>query len=146
MRICMILSAPLPPREGIGFYAWNLAKHLSRLGHQVQLITRGAARRTSREVVDGITIWRPAFVPAYPFHVHLHGLFIDRIVRELEPEVDLFHLHTPLVKWPATSLPALVTVHTPMKSDTGAIPAASLLGWLIKLQAPVSYQLEQRLF
>jgi glycosyltransferase involved in cell wall biosynthesis len=142
----MITSAPLPPREGIGFYVWNLSRYLIAQGHQVQIITRGGAGRTSREVVDSITIWRPAFLPTYPFHVHLHSMFVDKVVRELEPEVDLFHLHTPLVKWPETRAPALVTVHTPMKTDAGAIPATNLLGWLIKLQAPVSYQLEQRLF
>src|SRR5262245_55832903 len=146
MRICMITSAPLPPREGIGFYVWNLSRYLTAQGHQVQIITRGGAGRTSREVVDGITIWRPAFLPTYPFHVHLHSLFVDTVVRRLEPEVDLFHIHTPLVKWLQTSLPTIVTIHTPMKTDAGAIPATNLLGWLIKLQAPVSYQLEQRLF
>jgi glycosyltransferase involved in cell wall biosynthesis len=142
----MITSAPFPPREGIGFYVWNLSKYLTEQGHRVQIITRGRAGRTSREVVDGITIWRPAFLPTYPFHVHLHSLFVDNVVRELESQVDLFHLHTPLVKWPETRTPALVTIHTPMKTDTGAIPATDLLSWLIKLQAPVSYLLEQRLF
>jgi glycosyltransferase involved in cell wall biosynthesis len=142
----MITSAPLPPREGIGFYVWNLSKYLTAQGHHVQIITRGGAGRTSRELVGGITIWRLAFLPTYPFHVHLHSMFVDKVVRELESEVDLFHLHTPLVKWPETRTPAIVTVHTPMKTDAGAIPATNLLGWLIKLQAPVSYQLEQGLF
>jgi glycosyltransferase involved in cell wall biosynthesis len=142
----MITSVPFPPREGIGFYVWNLSKYLTDQGHRVQIITRGRAGRTSREVVDGITIWRPAFLPTYPFHVHLHSLFVDNVVRELEAQVDLFHLHTPLIKWPETRTPAIVTIHTPMKTDTGAIPATDLLSWLIKLQAPVSYLLEQRLF
>jgi glycosyltransferase involved in cell wall biosynthesis len=146
MHICMITSAPFPPREGIGFYVWNLSRYLTDQGHQVQINTRGRAGRTSREVIDGITIWRPAFLPTYPFHVHLHSMFVDNVVRELESEVDLFHLHTPLVKWPETRSPAIVTVHTPMKTDTGAIPVTNLLSWLIKLQAPVSYLLEERLF
>jgi glycosyltransferase involved in cell wall biosynthesis len=142
----MITSAPFPPREGIGFYVWNLSKYLTDQGHRVQIITRGRAGATSRELVDGITIWRPAFLPTYPFHVHLHSMFVDSVVRALESEVDLFHLHTPLVKWPATRSPAIVTVHTPMKTDTGAIPATDLFSWLIKLQAPVSCLLEQQLF
>ena len=146
MHICMITSAPLPPREGIGFYVWNLSRYLTDQGHRVQIITRGGAGRMSREVLDGITIWRPAFLPTYPVHVHLHGMLVNTVVRTIESEVDLFHLHTPLVKWPATRSPTIVTVHTPMKTDAGAIPATNLLGWLIKLQAPVSYQLEQRLF
>lgn len=146
MRICIISSTPLPPQEGIGFYVWNLSRYLTQQGHQVQLITRGGAGQTYREVVDGITIWRPTFVPTYPFHVQLHGIFVDRLIREIEPDVDLFHLHSPLVKRPKTKRPLLVTVHTPMKSDIAAVSAKSLLGSLIKLQAPVSYRLEQQLF
>lgn len=146
MRICMIMSSPLPPREGIGFYVWNLSRYLTARGHQVQIITRGKARRTIREEIEGITIWRPPFVPAYPFHVHLHGIFVDRLVRRLESEIDLFHVHSPLVKWPRTHKPVLATVHTPMKADTGAIQPTNLWNTLIKLQAPVSYRLEQNLF
>lgn len=146
MRICMISSTPFPPEEGIGFYVWNLARYLTKLGHEVKLITRGSARATQKEIVDGISIWRPPFFPVYPFHVHLHGIFVDKLISELESEVDLFHLHTPLVKRPKTETPFLVTVHTPMKADAEAVTTDNFLGWLIKMQAPISIQLEQRLF
>lgn len=146
MRICLIFSEPFPPEEGIGFYVWNLSRYLTQFGHQVQIVTRGGVEKTSREVVGGVTIWRPPFFPLYPFHVHVHGAFVDKLLRTLETEVDLIHLHTPLVKRPKTKLPLLVTVHTPMKADTGAVTTDNLLGWLVKLQAPVSYRLEQQLF
>lgn len=146
MHICMVSSTPLPPREGLGFYVWNLSSHLTRLGHKVSLITRGGAGQTTHEVVDGITIWRPTFWPVYPFHVHLHSLFVNDLVQKLIADLDLLHLHTPLVKWLDTRLPVLVTVHTPMKTATSAAPLNNLLGWLIRLQAPVSYSLEQQLF
>lgn len=146
MHICMIASTPFPPQEGIGFYTWNLAKQLHRRGHTVQIVTRGGAERTKHQIVDGIHIWRPPFVPVYPFHVHVHSLWVDNLVKQLEDDVDLFHLHTPLVKRPLTKRPFLVTVHTPMKADAAAVRIDSLLGWLIKMQAPISYQLEQELF
>ena len=146
MRICMISSVPLPPREGLGFYVWNLSRHLVKLGHQVSIITRGGMGQTTRQVIEGVNIWRPTFWPLYPVHVHLHTPFVNRLLQKISAEVDLLHLHTPLVKWPHTKLPALVTVHTPMKSDTAAVPANNLLGWLVKLQAPVSFRLEQQLF
>lgn len=146
MRVCMIASTPFPPAEGIGFYTWNLAKQLHSRGHKVQIVTRGGAHRTHHQVVDGIDIWRPPFVPLYPFHVHVHSLWVNQLVKQLEDEVDLFHLHTPLVKRPRTQRPFLVTVHTPMKADAAAVSVDSLLGWLIKMQAPVSYRLEQELF
>jgi glycosyltransferase involved in cell wall biosynthesis len=146
MRICLIMSGPLPPREGIGFYVWNLARYLVRDGHQVQIITRGGAHSTTREERDGITIWRPPFLPTYPLHVHLHGVFVDQLVRRLEPEVDLFHLHSPLVQLPRTARPLMATIHTPMIADTQAIAATSALGLLVKLQAPISVSLERHLF
>ncbi|MGE5223693.1 MAG: glycosyltransferase family 4 protein [Omnitrophica WOR_2 bacterium] len=145
MRICMLTSAPLPPCEGIGHYVWNLSRYLIENRHQVQIITRGRAGRTSREVVEGITIWRPPFAPVYPFHVHLHGVFADKLIRRLEADLDLLHMHSPLVPNLDTGLPKLVTIHTPMKADAKAISVSNPLGLLVKLQAPVSYRLEKEM-
>ncbi|MCP5096864.1 MAG: glycosyltransferase, partial [Chloroflexi bacterium] len=146
MRIGMVMSLPFPPREGMGFYIWNLSRYLTRQGHTVHIITRGVVGRTQYEFVDGIHIWRPTFFPVYPMHAHVHGLFVDRLIKQLEPEIDLFHLHTPLVRRISTNRPVLVTVHTPMKADTGSIPVTNMLGLLIRLQAPVSYRLEDGIF
>ncbi len=146
MRICMILSTPLPPREGIGFYVWNLSQQLRSNGHEVHVITRHQRGMATQENVDGITIWRPPFWPVYPFHVHVHGQYVQRLVQHLEPQTDVFHLHTPLVYPVVTSKPMLVTVHTPLISDIASIPANNRLAWLTKLQGPVSYRLERQLF
>jgi glycosyltransferase involved in cell wall biosynthesis/UDP-N-acetylglucosamine transferase subunit ALG13 len=146
MRIAMILSTPLPPREGIGFYAWNLARYLTKQGHEVHLITRGGAKKTSKEISEEITIWKPPFLPVYPLHAHFHGLFVDHLLAQLQPGFDLLHLHTPLVKTPRTRLPILVTVHTPMKADVSSIAVNSWMGLLTRLQVPVSVQLEKDVF
>jgi glycosyltransferase involved in cell wall biosynthesis len=146
MRIGMVMSLPFPPREGIGFYIWNLSRYLTQQGHTVHIITRGVVGRTQYEFVDGIHIWRPTFFPLYPMHAHVHGLFVDRLIQQIEGEIDLFHLHTPLVRRIKTKRPVLVTVHTPMKADTGSIPVTNLLGMLIRLQAPVSFRLEDGIF
>jgi len=142
VRIAMILSTPLPPREGIGFYAWNLACYLTRQGHRVHLITRGGYRPTLREDVEGITIWRPTFIPVYPFHVHLHGLFVSRLLRELESAIDVFHLHMPLVPLISTDRPILITFHSSLNLDAQLTPVESLYTLLMKLQSPISYRLE----
>jgi glycosyltransferase involved in cell wall biosynthesis len=60
--------------------------------------------------------------------------------------LDILHFHTPLIKRSKVDLPSLVTVHTPMKADVGAIPISNLFTLLIKLQAPISFSLEQELF
>jgi glycosyltransferase involved in cell wall biosynthesis len=145
VHIGMILSAPLPPTEGIGFYAWNLTRQLVDMGHRVTLITRGSAKPTCIEVIDGIPIWRTTFLPVYPLHVHLHGLFVDRLLQKLEPEVDIWHLHSPLVKFPKTHRPTLVTIHTPMKADTGEIPVRDLYSLAIRMQGVISQRLEREI-
>lgn len=145
MDICSIISTPIPPVEGIGFYAWNLSRYLNRYGHNVHIITRGGTHLPSREITDGITIWRPPFLPLYPLHVHFHSFFVEKLVQELEPELDLLHLHTPLVKFPNSRLPAIVTIHTPMKADVGSVQSDTILGFLTKLQLPFSILLEKQL-
>jgi glycosyltransferase involved in cell wall biosynthesis len=146
MHICMVTSAPFPPREGVGFYVWNLARFLASSGNQVQIITRGRPTVTYCRSIDGIAIWQVTFLPLYPFHVHLHSLFVNRLLQELESQMDLLHLHSPLVMRPKTTLPCLVTVHTPMKADVGSLRPDNPLSILAKLQSPVSFQIEMGLF
>jgi glycosyltransferase involved in cell wall biosynthesis len=145
MQVCMVMSSPLPPREGIGWHVWNLSRFLTSSGHRVQIITRGEPGRPAYEVVGGIPVWRPRYLPLYPFHVHAHGLFAQRLVGSLEAKVDLFHLHTPLPPPLNVRAPCLLTVHTPMMAERQAIRMTSLRGLLIKLQIPVSIRVEQRL-
>ena len=138
----MLVSAALPPCEGMGFYVWNLSRYLTSQGHQVQIITRGKPGQESHEVINGITIWRPFFAPLYPFHVHLHSLFVSTYINKLEAETDLFHCHSPLVPPIKTKRPAMLSFHSTIPED---VKSTKLNGWhtfLMKLQVPVSYRLE----
>lgn len=146
MRIAMILSTPIPPREGIGYYAWNLARYLSNKGHEIHLITRGEPVKSTKEVIENVTVWKPPFLPIYPLHVLLHGVFVDLLLKRLQPAIDLVHLHTPLIKYPRTKLPSVVTVHTTMKADVGSIDLNCSAAVLTRLQVPFSIQLENRVF
>lgn len=146
MRIGMVFSTPFPPVEGIGFYVWNLSRHLVELGHQVQIITRGGARLTRSEILDGIKVWHATFIPAYPYHVQFHNLFVQELVNRLEAKLDILHLHSPLVHYLNTRLPTLVTVHTPVKAGVAFIPATNWIGRLIKLQSFFSYRIETSTF
>jgi glycosyltransferase involved in cell wall biosynthesis len=146
MRIAMIFSTPFPPREGIGYYVWNLARYLTDLGHEIHLITRGAPQRSTKEIIKKVSIWKPPFLPLYPLHAHLHGLFVDWLLAKNQPNFDLLHLHTPLIKNPRTKLPALVTVHTTMRADVGSIELNSAAALLTRLQVPFSIQTENRVF
>jgi glycosyltransferase involved in cell wall biosynthesis len=142
MNICMVISAHFPPREGMGFYVWNLSRYLTTHGHTVQIITRGAPDQPFYEKTDGITIWRPFFAPVYPFHVQLHGIFVSKLVRKLESEVDLFHSHSPLIPPIKTSRPIVLTFHSMVRDDIQATKLTSGYTLLMKLQVPFSYGLE----
>ncbi|GAA5530965.1 glycosyltransferase family 4 protein [Herpetosiphon gulosus] len=147
MRIALVFSTPLPACEGIGFYVWNLGRFLTDQGHVVHMITRGETTKPRYERVQGIHIWRPAFWPIYPLHVDMHGYFVTQTLETIANTdgLDVIHVHTPLVKIPTSAYPVVVTVHTPMKTDTAAIPLRSILGLLVKLQTPFSIRLEKRL-
>jgi glycosyltransferase involved in cell wall biosynthesis len=146
MNICMVASVPLPPQEGMGYYMWNLARQLTQQGHRPQIITRGSLKGTQHQICEGIEIWRPTFVPLYPWHVHLHSLFVNQLVARLESDIDVFHVHSPLPPIIKTRRPILLTVHTPLRADVRSIPLRDISALLVKLQAPVSYWIEQRLF
>jgi glycosyltransferase involved in cell wall biosynthesis len=141
----MITSVPMPPAEGLGHYVWNLSTYVVGRGHEVHIVTRGQAGRPSCEKVHGIPIWRPRFYRLYPLHVHLHGLFLQRLVCRIEQEVDVFHVHTPLPPPFQTTRPVLLTVHSTTLADTRARKVDSLLEVLIRLQSLVSTQVERRL-
>jgi glycosyltransferase involved in cell wall biosynthesis len=145
MRIGMILSTPLPPREGIGFYAWNLASHLRDMGHEVQFITRGGQKRPKYEVLDGFRVHRPYFLPIYPFHVHFHNIFLKRLIRQLDEEIDLFHLHSPLIPDISTRHPMMLTFHSSVWNQIKEMNVHNLSQLTMKLQAPVSYWIENQL-
>jgi glycosyltransferase involved in cell wall biosynthesis len=141
----MVTSVPLPPREGLGYYVWNLSRYLLGQGHEVQIMTRAQRGRPRDETVAGIPIWRAAFAPLYPFHVDLHRLFAQRLVRRLEPDVDVLHLHTPLPPPLHTGCPQLLTVHTSLRGEAGAIQVRDPRSALVRLQIPFSLAVERRL-
>ncbi|MGC9335238.1 MAG: glycosyltransferase family 4 protein, partial [Anaerolineae bacterium] len=142
---CMVTSVPLPPREGIGWHVWNLSQFLKGSGHLVQIVTRGQRDRPACEEIGGIPVWRPRFVPLYPFHVHLHGVFAQHLLDSLQPELELLHLHTPLPPPLRVNAPCLLTVHSPMMAERRAIHITGLRELLIRLQIPVSIGIERRL-
>jgi glycosyltransferase involved in cell wall biosynthesis len=97
--------------------------------------------------VQGIAIHRVRFLPAYPFHVHLHsGAMRDAFWRaHVRERFDLVHLHTPLPPPFEIPVPNLLTFHTPVVVDTAAIHTNDLNDWLYRLQTPVAFQIEKRL-
>lgn len=128
----MIVSTPFPPEEGIGYYVYNLSKTLMKRGHVVTIITRGGLT-TETDSFEGIRIIRAPFVPIYPFHVHLHGFFVNRILKAHESDFDIVHIHTPLSPAVDTSLLVVSTVHTSVKEDARHIEVVDAKSFCTKL-------------
>jgi len=143
VRVAMLTSAPFPPCEGMGNYVWNLSRQLTRRGHHVQIVTRGSHRPAWRETIDGLLIWRVTFFPVYPLHVHLHRIFVNRLVEALEEQIDLLHIHSPLVPMVRTKRPTLITFHSTILDDVRRTHLNGYLTLLMKLQAPISHGLEK---
>ena len=135
MKICMILSTPFPPKEGIGYYTYNLSKKLIEKGHKVVVITRGRFGKTQKQMFDGIEVIRTPFIPIYPFYLSLHKLFVNKVFKSLEPEIDVVHIHSPLPPFIKTSQPKLLTIHTPMLTDNKYIKIKSVYSLLTKISA-----------
>ena len=146
MHVCYLISVPFPPEEGIGTYVYGLSTNLIKKGHKVTVITRGSWHKIERETIDGIDVIRAPFIPIYPFYIHVHGVFVNKIFKSLESQVDIVHIHTPLPPLIKTSLPIVTTVHTPMLSDNRYAKVSSIYSLFSKISARfVSYPLELKL-
>lgn len=153
MRVAMVLSNPLPPREGIGTYAARLARRLQREGIEVVLFTR-SARGTDPEGwleqagSPPLKVVRPRFLPLYPLHVHLHAGPMRAALRKEGP-FDVVHLHTPLPPpvgaADGVATVSVVTVHTPMAEDVRTLRWGEPMALAARLQLPVSMAIERRL-
>lgn len=100
---------------GIGYYVYYLAKTLVQRGHKVYVISRAPSSKTKIESIDGITVFRVSYVPLYPIHIWLHGIYVNRLLKSLESKLDIVHLHSPLPPPIKTALPVITTFHSPCK-------------------------------
>jgi glycosyltransferase involved in cell wall biosynthesis len=148
MDVCMVTSELPPTSGGVGYYVYNLSKRLVKLGHKVTIITcKRSAEQKEKEVVDGIFIHRVPFYPLYPFHASLLTLFINRLIRSIDHNFDVIHLHSPMPLPIKTSLPLLTTVHTPMLIDARYHEIFGLKSLFEKIQSAMIYPpLESELF
>jgi glycosyltransferase involved in cell wall biosynthesis len=113
-----MVAREFPPESGgIGYYIYNLSKGLIKKDHKVTVITRGSTRGVEKEIIDGIEVFKATFFPLYPFHMTLHGFFVNSLLKSYGSEFSLVHLHSPLTPSVKTTLPVVTTVHTAMRID-----------------------------
>lgn len=146
MNICVITSAKFPPEEGIGNYIYNMSKEFIKKGHNVVVITRGNLQKTHLETYDGIKIYKVPFLLLYPFHVHIHGIFVNKLLKSIEDKFDIIHVHSPLPPLVKSKIPVLLTIHSPMKNGANVLKITDLFSLATKFQAKyISYPLEIKL-
>lgn len=147
MRVCMVTRELPPDSGGIGYYVYNLSRKLIERGHEVAIITRGPKARTTQELVEGIEVFRVSFFPVYPFHIWVHGTFINTLFKSFKSKFDLVHMHSPLVPPIKTSLPIITTVHTPSKIDAKYHEIIDFSSFAERMQSSILYPFfESRLF
>jgi len=111
MRIGIVSPTFPPDGGGVSFYVYNLARELVKKGHKVIVFTRGSVYKSSIQKTEGIYVQKIPFIPLYPFHVNIHGIFLNKTFKKYEKELDIMHTHIPLPPLVKTSLPVLATVH-----------------------------------
>jgi glycosyltransferase involved in cell wall biosynthesis len=116
MHICMI-AREFPPRAaGIGYHVFYLSKKLLQRGHEVDVITRRYPEESTTELMDGIRVFRlPYKWSIHSLNFFLHGVSVNALLKSLEPKLTLVHLHSPLPPLINTTLPVILTVHSPIK-------------------------------
>jgi glycosyltransferase involved in cell wall biosynthesis len=85
------------------------------------------------------------FVPIYPAHVHVHGVFVERYLRRNAEQFDIVHAHSPLVPPIRGPWPVVTTLHSLLTADARATRVEDVRSLLIRLQAPISVYLERQL-
>jgi glycosyltransferase involved in cell wall biosynthesis len=148
----MIFASPFPAisAEGMSVYVHNLTLKLLDKGHEVTIITRGFGPRIQEDrvrVANRVArVFRVPTVPIYPFHVHIQGVIANVLIRSLESQLDLLHIHSPYVPAIKTSLPTITTIHGLEKLTTAQFEKKGFRQLLYRMSADIFGSMESNLF
>lgn len=136
MRIALLTNNRLPPREGIARHVIEIATRLERRGHEVTVLAQGEPfGRWALHREAGVACRLYPSRPLRPFHQLLSRAPLNRWLAEAERRLDVLHVHLPLLPALNTVARVVVTFHSPMLTDTAAIPEPGLRTLLAKLNA-----------
>lgn len=145
MHICMVAGEFPPKCGGLGYYVYHLSKNLTQRGHKITVLTRGSWIRNYHQTTDGISVHRVRFLPLYPFHLHTHEFFLNRVLKSMEPQFDVVHLHSHGVPIVRTAIPMVVTEHGTMKGFIDHLQPLDLFSLILKLSAKTYYSFESKI-
>lgn len=145
MRILTLTNNVWPPREGIGRHIAETTKGLVDRGHEVTVITRGEAYSDWFEHELGpVQVLAAPFWPIRPWHHQRTKMAINYWLAANRGRFDLIHVHLPLVPKIQTDLPMVLTVHSPMLTDTDAITETGFRAALTRINAKLFSQRLER--
>jgi glycosyltransferase involved in cell wall biosynthesis len=143
MHIAMLVSTPFPPEEGISNYVHNLSNELAKQGHKVIIITRGGLRAQVLEF-DKFVVFKLPFLMAYPFHVDIHGLFVERFIEHTQ-NLEILHMHTPLppsLRNMKTTAGVVSTFHSTIYAGSGTLELVDFRAILGRILGILSKRIE----
>jgi glycosyltransferase involved in cell wall biosynthesis len=117
MNILMMVSTNIPPCEGVSYHTLEISKFLRKNGHNITIMTRGLWNKTNESDFEGFRVIKIRSIPFYPLRILSDGYFFRKVLRELQLQPDLIHVHSPLMPPLKTSLPIITTVHGTIKSS-----------------------------
>jgi hypothetical protein len=93
-----------------------------------------------------VEIYRLPYIPLYPFHIAIHGFFVNKLLKQIENQYDVLHIHSPLTPVVKTNLPIICTIHTSLIEDAKNLEVVDVKSIGIKiLTRLVSYPLVLKL-
>lgn len=135
MRIALLTNNRLPAREGIGRHVTEVARRLQARGHEIVVLARGGPGGWQDAAVEGLHVRHYPHLPLKPVHHAIDRLPLQRWLDSGADGADLIHIHLPLFPPLRSRQPRIVTFHTPMLTDTAAIPEPGLHPRLARLNA-----------
>jgi glycosyltransferase involved in cell wall biosynthesis len=148
----MLSASPFPAMspEGMSNYVHNLTLKLLNKGHEVTIITRGFGARIQEDRVRVanriVRVFRVPTIPIYPFHVHIQGVIANALIRSLESQLDLLHIHSPYVPAIKTSLPIITTIHGLEKMTTAQFEEVGFRQLLFRMSVGIFGSMESKVF
>jgi len=143
-----MITSEFPPQRiglrlgGVGYHSFNLCNELTKKGHRVTVFTRGFNRESSFECMKKIDVYRIPFFPLYPFHIKFHKIFVNKLFRSMESDLDLVHLQVPLPPLIETFLPMVATVHSLIKGPSKMLDLDLTRRIAYKVFSVLNYPLE----
>jgi glycosyltransferase involved in cell wall biosynthesis len=112
-------ESPAPATlNGLGVYVDGLSRALARKGHDVMVLTRSRETKYREELLEGVMVVRCPYLKLYPFHIQLHGIFVERLLNSMKSDFDVTHLHSPFVPVIRKRTPTILTLHSTVRGMT----------------------------